>query len=295
MMMNSLRMLRTYTGRLLNVGGADSRVAIRADFVLWGGSFLLAAALHVGAVFVLQPDPAEGENAGDTAVVLELDIVPTAPNEGQSEVTPGPQQVQIDQISQASPAQEEVPERTQKEEQDADPPKVDVAQAPEPEVAMPDARRTPDRRPDEQKQKQDETEKQRQLPSEARPESAPTSAPQAAALIAPQVVTTAGAPVEDTAALVSWRAHLNAHVERFKRYPAEAIARRLHGTAMIRFTIDRTGAVLSAVIVRPSGAAVLDQEAVRLLSRAAPLPAAPANVAGAHFTFTIPVRFHPQR
>src|SRR5262245_33954323 len=105
--MNSLRMLRRYANHLRNVGGADSRVAIAADIALWGGSFLLAAALHVGAVLVLQPDYAEGENAGDRAVMLDLDIVPTAPNEGQSEVTPGPEQVQIDQISQASPAQEE--------------------------------------------------------------------------------------------------------------------------------------------------------------------------------------------
>jgi protein TonB len=280
---------------MLNVGGANSRVAIRADIVLWGGSFFLAAALHVGAVFVLQPHWSEGENAGDQAVLLELDIDPTAPNQGQSEATPGPEQVQVDQISQASVAQEEVPERTQKEKQEANPPKVDVAQAPEPEVVMPEAKPVPDTRPDEQKQKQDETEKQRQAPSEARLESAPTSAPQAAAVVAPQIRTAAGAPVDDTAALVSWRGHIANHVQRFKRYPAEAIERRLHGTTMVRFTIDRTGAVLSAVILHPSGVAVLDQESLRILSRAAPLPVAPANVSGAHFTFTIPVRFHPQR
>jgi periplasmic protein TonB len=276
-------------------GGADPRGAIGADILLWGGSFLFAAALHVGAVLVLQPDFAEGENAGDRAVMLELDIVPTAPNQGESEVTPGPEQVQVDQISQASVAQEEVPERSLKEKQEANPPKVDVAQAPEPEVVMPEAKPVPDTRPDEHKQKQDETEKQRQAPSEARVESAPTSAPLAAALLAPEVRRTAGAPVEDTAALVSWRGRLGAHVQRFKRIPAEAIERRLHGTTVVRFAVDRTGAVLWAVIVHSSGVAVLDQESVRLLSRAAPLPAAPANVSGAHFTFEVPVRFHPQR
>jgi len=273
---------------------SDSTLPAASELLLWGASFLVVVALHVGGALVLQRDRSEGEAAGDQAVTLELDIDPTAPNEGQSDVTPGPQQVQTDQISQASVAQEQVHEQVEKEKRQTSV-NVETAQAPDPEVVLPDAPKTDDQKPEEEKRKEDEAQKQAQQASEARPESAPTSAPQAAALVAPEVAITAGAPVEDTAVLVSWRASLAAHVQRFKRYPAEAITHHQHGTTMVRFTINRAGAVLHAEIVRRSGVEVLDEESLRLIARAAPLPPAPNRVSGSHFTFTVPVRFHPQR
>jgi periplasmic protein TonB len=273
----------------------DSHHSFLRDCQLWGGSFAVVIALHVGSVWVLHMEREEGESAGDQAVTIELDAVPTAPNEGQAEATPGPQQIQTEQISQASVAQEYVPERTQEEKKETSPLKVDVAQAPDPEVSLPQVPEAPETNQEEQKRTEQETNRQQQQPSEAAPESAPTAAPQAAAVRAPEVTTTAGAPVEDSAVLVSWRARLAAHVERFKRYPAEAMERRMHGTALVRFTINRAGAVIAAHLVGRSGVEALDRESLSLISRAAPLPVAPANVAGTHFTFTVPVRFHPQR
>jgi SAM-dependent methyltransferase len=180
-----------------------------SDFLLWGGSFFLVVALHVVAVVGLQPDRSEGEAAGDPAVIIELETDSAAPLQGRSELTPGPEQVQTDQISQASVAQQEVVQRTQKEEE-ASPPKVDIATAPDPEVELPDVRDVPDVKPDEEKQKEKDTEKQQQNPSEAHLESVPTAAPQAEAVVAPQVTISAGAPVEDVAALITWRARLAA-------------------------------------------------------------------------------------
>jgi protein TonB len=265
-----------------------------SDLLLWGGSFFLVVALHVVAVVGLQPDRSEGEAAGDPAVIIELETDSAAPLQGRSELTPGPEQVQTDQISQASVAQQEVVQRTQKEEE-ASPPKVDIATAPDPEVMLPDVRDVPDVKPDEEKQKEKDTEKQQQNPSEAHLESVPTAAPQAEAVVAPQVTISAGAPVEDVAALITWRARLAAHVQRFKRYPAEAVEKHLHGTAMVRFTIDRAGAIISAQVVGRSGREVLDRESLSLLARAAPLPVPPRHVSGTRFTFTVPVVFHPQR
>jgi protein TonB len=260
---------------------------------LWGGSFVVVVALHVGGVLILQSDRTEGEAAGDQAVIIELNIDPTAPIEGQSEVTPGPRQVQTDQITRASLAQEQVREQVEKEQQ-ATSVDVEIARAPDPELVLPDAPKTPDQTPQEQKREK-ETPKQAQQASEARPESAPNSAPKAAAIVTPHVTTTAGAPVEDSAALLNWQTGLIAHMKRFKRYPAEAVARRQHGTTVVRFTINRAGAVLSAEIVHPSGVEVLDQEALRLIARAAPLPAATTKVSGSHFTFRVPIHFPPQR
>jgi protein TonB len=279
---------------MIRLEGASSPFSTESDLVLWGGSFLVVVALHAAAVIGFQPSRSEGDAAGDVTVLVDIDDVAAAPNEGQSEATPGPKQIQTDQISEASVAQEEVPERTQKEAQEAEAPKVQEAKAPEPEVVLPEVRRTADTEPEEEK-KEKQTEREQQTPSQASPESAPTSAPRAAPVAAPEVTASTGAPIEDTAALVTWRSQLAAHVQRFKRYPAEALEHRLHGTVLVRFTIDRAGAVIAAELVGRSGIEVLDRESLSLISRAAPLPAAPARVAGTHFSFTIPVRFHPQQ
>jgi protein TonB len=213
---------------------------------------------------------------------------------GQSEQTPGPEQIETDEVSQASVAQQEVPEQSRKEKQEASVLEADTAKTPDPEVALPDLPKKPEANPDEQQQKQTEAESAPQMPSEAHLESAPTSAPQAQAALAPEVSARAGAVVEDAVALVTWRATLAAHVQRFKRYPAEAVGRHIHGTTMVRFTIDRKGALVGAEIVSRSGVEVLDRESLSLIARAAPLPAPPHHIGGSHFTFTIPIRFHPQ-
>jgi periplasmic protein TonB len=271
----------------------SSAQPIGPELSLWGGCFFLVVALHVVAVVGLKADRSEGQNAGDPTVIIELDADSTAPLQGQSELTPGPEQVQTDRISQASVAQQQVIEHTQKEEETT-PPKIDLPNTPDPEVALPQARETLEVKPDEEKLKEKDTEKRQQTPSEAHVESAPTAAPQAETIVAPHVTIAGGAAVEDTADIITWRERLAAHVQRFKRYPAEALAKRLHGNAMVRFTIDRAGAVISAEIVGHSGTEVLDRESLSLIARAAPLPQAPHHVRGTHFTFTVPVHFLPQ-
>jgi periplasmic protein TonB len=273
---------------------SSSRFSGKSDSVLWGASFLVVIVLHAAAFIGLRPDRSEGDAAGDLTILIDMDDMAAAPNQGQSEATPGPEQIQTDQISQASVAQEEVPERIREEEQVAEAPKLDPVKVPESEVVLPEARRTADTRPVEEK-KQRQTEREQQTASQARAESAPTSAPRAAPKLATEVTASVGAPVDDAAALVTWRSRLAAHVQRFKRYPAEAIERHLHGTALVRFTIDRAGAVLTAELVGQTGIDVLDRESLSLIARAAPLPQAPGGVSGVHFTFTIPVRFHPQQ
>jgi protein TonB len=272
----------------------NSLLSIGPDILLWGGSFLLVVTLHVVSVVGFQPDRTEGEAAGDPSVVIELDAISAAPIVGQSEQTPGPEQIETDEASQASVAQQEVPEQSRKEKQEASVLESDTAKTPDPEVALPDLPKKPEANPDQQQQKQTEAESAPQMPSEAHLESAPTSAPQAQAALAPDVSAKTGAVVEDAVALVTWRATLAAHVQRFKRYPAEAVGRHVHGTTMVRFTMDRKGAIVGAEIVSRSGVEVLDRESLSLIARAAPLPPPPHHIAGSHFTFTIPIRFHPQ-
>lgn len=73
----------------------------------------------------------------------------------------------------------------------------------------------------------------------------------------------------------TWVALLLAHLEKYRRYPAAARARRHEGVAYVTFRMNRAGTVLSADIVRSSGSAMLDRAALDTLRRAQPLPKIP--------------------
>jgi protein TonB len=88
----------------------------------------------------------------------------------------------------------------------------------------------------------------------------------------------------------NWEGQLLAHLERFRRYPARARAARQQGVATIRFTMNRSGMVLSSAVVRSSGVAALDTAALDTLKRAQPLPAIPADRPDT-VELTIPVEY----
>jgi protein TonB len=93
--------------------------------------------------------------------------------------------------------------------------------------------------------------------------------------------------VASSVSVATWRGSVMAHLNRHKRYPGGGGG----GTSSVVFTIDRSGRVLSARLIRSSGSAVLDQEAVALAHRASPVPAPPPNMGGGSIMLTVPVRF----
>jgi protein TonB len=100
------------------------------------------------------------------------------------------------------------------------------------------------------------------------------------------------AAVPSVALVHRWESELVAHIERFKRYPAEARARGDQGIARVAFTIDRDGWVRGSRIVQSSGAPELDQEALAMLARAQPVPRPPNRVSTSELSFVVPVRFN---
>jgi protein TonB len=92
--------------------------------------------------------------------------------------------------------------------------------------------------------------------------------------------------------VVRWQSELAAHIEHFKRYPAEARSRGDQGTAKVAFTIDHEGRLLSSRIVQSSGSAALDSETLAMLARAQPMPRPPDQLADTQLTFVVPVRFN---
>ena len=75
------------------------------------------------------------------------------------------------------------------------------------------------------------------------------------------------------------------------RYPTVARQRHQQGTVYVRFVMDRRGNVLSSQIERSSRFPSLDEEGLALLSRAQPLPAPPADVAGDQIQLVVPIVF----
>jgi protein TonB len=89
----------------------------------------------------------------------------------------------------------------------------------------------------------------------------------------------------------SWQTLLIKHLQRFKNYPSGARERKEGGEALLSFTMDRNGHVLSRRIVRSSGHPDLDAEALAMVERAQPLPAFPASMTEAELDLTLPIHF----
>lgn len=118
-----------------------------------------------------------------------------------------------------------------------------------------------------------------------------TSARQAAPppAAAPPAKPVGGPPSEKPA---DWQSRVLAHLNAVKAYPSSARARRQQGVVLIRFTLDRTGAVLAVALAQTSGFALLDREALTLPRRASPLPQPPEDVKGQRIELVVPVEFH---
>jgi periplasmic protein TonB len=91
------------------------------------------------------------------------------------------------------------------------------------------------------------------------------------------------------AASNSYASLVYGHLQRFKSYPASANGAT--GNVVARFVLSRAGNLLSASIVRSSGNAALDAEALASLRRASPFPLFPEAKTGAQDSFTAPMNY----
>ena len=80
-------------------------------------------------------------------------------------------------------------------------------------------------------------------------------------------------------------------LNRKRKYPPEAKKARQQGVVVVKFTIDRQGNVLDAVIKKSSGHALLDQETLNLMRRASPLPAIPDSLGKDRLTISLPIEY----
>jgi protein TonB len=97
-------------------------------------------------------------------------------------------------------------------------------------------------------------------------------------------------PAPSQAAPSSYLGELYAHLAANKRYPRAALLAHVQGTAILHFTMNRQGQVLSYRLDRGSGHADLDAEVLAMIQRAQPLPVPPADTPDP-WELTIPVQF----
>jgi periplasmic protein TonB len=106
---------------------------------------------------------------------------------------------------------------------------------------------------------------------------------------APDQVTRAQQVEQRRVGIADWASAMSRILEHNKRYPETARARGEQGIARLGFVVDEEGRLLSSRIIKTSGSAVLDEEALALVQRAQPFPPPPAGFA--HHEINVPVSF----
>ncbi len=232
--------------------------------------FLAAAAViavHAALVFWLMHKRDLSLLGAPPAVVM-IDL-PAMEVEAASEVPP--EAVEGPKMTEATPEEAETPETLAV-------PELPEAKKPE-AVLMPPPKPTP-------------IPKKKVLP---KPVVKQTKEPPAPRTMAPRHAAAARGPVSaasrrgtagSAASAASWRAMLFAHLLRHKPSGGEAT-----GVATVSFSLGRSGRLLGAHLSGSSGSPALDQRALGMVRSANPFPAAPLEVAGNSFSFTVPVRF----
>lgn len=107
---------------------------------------------------------------------------------------------------------------------------------------------------------------------------------------APKAIEAPPAPQRSSSDRADWQSRLLAHLEQHRHYPPISMSRREEGVAYLKFSMNRTGTLLSSKIIRSSGSARLDRAALDTLKRAQPLPAIP-NELPDPLELTVPVEF----
>jgi protein TonB len=281
----------------------------RREAVRWIVCFVVVVMAHVGAALGLIMHWDSSPAASPPAVMMELAALPVAPASEPTEVPPGVLQTQTEptppepKIEEPTPEVEPEPvkeaalepiEEIKPEPPVETPPIPDLTPAPKPEVAIEVPPEKTEEKPPEEKKPVEVKKPERKEPEKKKVVRRPTTtttAPSAAAQAAPQASAPTLASAGNSSAMPDWRSRLVAHLQRHKRYPSEAQSNGHQGTAVLAFTIDRAGRVLSSSLARGSGYASLDQETMALIRRAQPLPAAPAEVRGGTFSFSVPLRY----
>ncbi|OCW58366.1 energy transducer TonB family protein [Hoeflea olei] len=277
------------------------------EAALWTGASLLVLTAHVGAaLWLMREAPMVAADATPPAAIMieladEAEAVDTQENEiseamedaeasKPAENVPTPDETPFEEVVEDLPEPE--PEEIVEEvAEDDDPVDEDVALIPEAEVPIPLPRPAPpEPKREVVKAEPRKTEPRRQKPRPQQQQAASQATRQAKAQVKEGARTAARQSASGVSSMspARWQSRLMAHLERRKKYPADARRRGERGTVHVRFSIDDAGNVRSVTLARSSGYPALDNEVLSLVRRASPVPAPPPGV---NRTIVAPVRF----
>lgn len=267
------------------------RSHFRDSLMRWGVAGVLIVAVHAALVYgALFWHKVEAEAPPPAAVMIELAPMPVSAPTPTEDVAPGPQMVQAPQTTPDAP---DTPEDTPpppdpvKKEVVEETPELPPSPVPS-EVVLPKVEPEPVDMP-LPKPRPEVVEKPKKEAKPTRRKQAPatSAAPRSEAQPSPTTAAPSpGAAASNSRARASWAAMVSAHLNRFKRYPPGA--QGITGRPSVRFSLNGSGHVTSVQLVRSSGSAVLDSEAMATVRRASPFPAPPD---GRGASFSVPVNF----
>ena len=248
------------------------------DTVRWGLSLLVVLAVSGGAVWWVMRLPAPPVAVPEpppAAIAIDMAPEPVSTPTPPTDAPVGPQQT-----------------RSVPDPEPVEPPKVTAppSPAPNPPVPLP----KPEKIPKLVKKHKPVPQLHKPVPDKTPPADATTAPPSSEAPPAPAQAAPAPGASSSKASHdpLTWQGALLAQLEKFKRYPSDAMANHQEGVPTVTFSMDRKGHVLSASLSSSSGHPLLDQEAVALPKRAQPLPVPPDSVEGDPITLTVPVEFY---
>lgn len=278
----------------------------KGEMALWSGAAAFVLAAHLtGAWYLQRVQPVEAPSLDAApAIMMELAPMAVAPeavlNEMAEMVDSAPAE-QVEEVEEVDPVEEPVLEEEVVEEEPVETEEIaevepleevdevveELEEVPLPEVAM----AVPQRRPVPEKPKPIEKPVEKKVEKKVvRKKSAPQIASTKSADDAPK----AAAPRVTKAAAGSgmsparWQSRVNAHLNRYKRYPSGA---RGVGIATVSFTINPGGDVIAVSLARSSGDPAFDTAAVELVRRASPVPAPPPDIAKSRMSLVVPIRY----
>lgn len=278
----------------------------KGEMALWSGAAAVVLAAHLtGAWYLQRMQPVQAPSLDAApAIMMELAPMAVAPeavlNEMAEMVDSAPAE-QVEEVEKVDPVEEPVLEEEVVEEEPVETEEIaevepleevdevveELEEVPLPEVAM----AVPQRRPVPEKPKPIEKPVEKKVEKKVvRKKPAPQIASTKSADDAPK----AAAPRVTKAAAGSgmsparWQSRVNAHLNRYKRYPSGA---RGVGIATVSFTINPGGDVIAVSLARSSGDHAFDTAAVELVRRASPVPAPPPDIAKSRMSLLVPIRY----
>ncbi len=261
------------------------------DVVGWALASVLAIGLFTASValslWVSRLDGADG--ARQTTVLIDLPPLPpaiatteAAPDVPATDLPENLDQIVEDTTQPDLPEPEitttpEMPPQTPLPDQVEIPVEVDRAAVPLPPPPPPKVEQKPKQQPKAKAQVKKPAEPKKTRTRAAKPSQ--EQAPRNAGASKGQV----------KSAKAKWGAAIRKKVERRKSYPKSAGGAA--GTAKVRLTVARSGALVGVSLVGSSGNAALDSAAVSAVQKAGGFAAAPAELTDAQYTFNLPINF----